>query len=161
MQEGWMIATAGMLLYAAISSGTLSASASDVTPAWPEHHGPGRTNISPDTRLLKRWPEGGPRKLWTYSDCGRGYSGVAIADGMIFTAGDFDRQEQLVALDLDGNLLWKSPNGSAWRRASPGSRATPTFSEGRLYHMNPTGRIAAFQARSGKERAPASNHSAI
>jgi len=120
-------------------------------PDWPEHHGPGRTNISADTGLLRKWPEGGPGKVWTYSKCGKGYSGVTIADGLIFTAGDFGRQEMVIALDMDGNLVWKQPNGNAWRRSSPGSRATPTYSEGAVYHMNPTGRLAAYEARSGKE----------
>jgi outer membrane protein assembly factor BamB len=118
---------------------------------WPEFHGPGRTNISPDRGLLKQWPEGGPRLLWRYSQCGEGYSGVIIADGMIFTAGDSGRQEMLLALDMNGKLLWKSPNGDAWRGASPGSRATPTYSDGAVYHMNPTGRLAACEAKSGKE----------
>ena len=119
--------------------------------AWPEFHGPGRTNISPDRGLLKQWPEGGPRLLWTYSQCGDGYSGAIIADGMIFTAGDFGREELLLALDMDGRLLWKSPNGDAWRGASPGSRATPTYSDGAVYHMNPAGRLAAYEAKSGRE----------
>jgi outer membrane protein assembly factor BamB len=118
---------------------------------WPEFHGPGRTNMSPETGLLKKWPEGGPPLVWRYSDCGVGYSGVAIAEGKIFTAGDFDDVEMLLALDLDGNLLWKAPNGRAWRGSSPGSRATPTYNEGRLYHMNPHGRLAAYEARTGKE----------
>ncbi|MHC4173768.1 MAG: PQQ-binding-like beta-propeller repeat protein [Planctomycetota bacterium] len=122
----------------------------DSSPDWPEFHGPGRTNISPDKGLLGEWPEGGPGKLWTYSQCGRGYSGVAIAQGMIFTAGDFDREQMLLALDMDGKLLWKSPNGDAWRGPSPGSRSTPTYNDGALYHMNPSGRLAAYDARSGK-----------
>jgi outer membrane protein assembly factor BamB len=75
---------------------------------------------------------------------------VSVAEGMIFTAGDFDDVEQLVALDLDGKPLWASPNGEAWHRASPGSRATPTYDQGTLYHMNPTGRLAAYHARSGQ-----------
>ena len=88
--------------------------------------------------------------LWTYSQCGKGYSGVVIADGKIFTAGDFGRDEMLLALDMEGNFLWKSRNGDAWRGASPGSRATPTYSDGAVYHMNPTGRLAAYEAKSGK-----------
>jgi outer membrane protein assembly factor BamB len=121
------------------------------TPTWPEFHGPGRTNISPEKGLLKKWPEGGPRLVWEFDQCGDGYSGVAIAQGMIFTAGDFDDAEMLVTLDMDGKLLWKSPNGKAWHGASPGSRTTPTYSDGVLYHMNPTGRLAAYDARSGRE----------
>ena len=119
-------------------------------PNWPEFHGPGRTNISPDTGLLREWPADGPQKLWTYSQCGTGYSGVSIAEGMIFTAGDSDRREMVLALSLDGRLLWQQPNGDAWRRSSPGSRATPTYSDGAVYHMNPTGRLAAYEAKSGK-----------
>ena len=70
---------------------------------------------------------------------------------MIFTAGDFDDAEMVLALDMDGKLLWKSPNGEAWRGSSPGSRTTPTYNDGAVYHMNPHGRLAAFEAQSGKE----------
>jgi outer membrane protein assembly factor BamB len=120
------------------------------TASWPEFHGPGRLNVSPEMDLLKKWPEGGPPLVWRYSQCGQGYSGVAIAEGRIFTAGDFDEVEMLLALDLQGKLLWKSPNGEAWRKASPGSRTTPTYNDGLLYHMNPLGRLAAYEARTGK-----------
>lgn len=128
----------------------LRASEGGGSPSWPEFHGPGRTNISPETGLLKKWPEGGPRLVWKYSQCGEGYSGVAIADGMIFTAGDFDDTEMLLTLDMDGKLLWKAPNGGAWHGSSPGSRTLPTYDHGVLYHMNPGGRLAAYEARTGK-----------
>ncbi len=120
-------------------------------PSWPEFHGPGRSNIAPEIGLLKRWPEGGPPLVWKYAPCGNGYSGVTIAQGMVFTAGDFGDTEMLVTLDLNGKLLWKAPNGPAWQGPSPGSRTTPTFDDGRLFHLNPNGRLAAFEARSGKE----------
>ncbi len=121
------------------------------TPAeWPEFHGPRRDNISTEKGLLKRWPEGGPRMIWKYSQCGTGYSGFAIVDGMIFTAGDFDDDEMLFALTTDGKPVWKSRNGESWQGSSPGCRATPTYVDGVLYHMNPTGTIGAFEAKSGK-----------
>jgi outer membrane protein assembly factor BamB len=120
------------------------------TASWPEFHGPGRSNVSPEKGLLKQWPEAGPPLLWKYSQCGDGYSGVSIAEGMIFTAGDFDDVEMLLALSMDGKLLWKAPNGEAWHGACPGSRTTPTYDEGSLYQMNPAGRLAAYEARSGK-----------
>jgi outer membrane protein assembly factor BamB len=121
------------------------------TANWPDFHGPGRSNISPELNLLRQWPEQGPRLLWTFAGCGQGYSGVTVAQGLIFTAGDFGKEERLLALDLKGKLVWQAPNGQAWRRSSPGSRATPTFSEGVLYHMNPLGRLAAYEAQSGAE----------
>ncbi len=134
-----------------VLTGQLPASEVGDESAWPEFHGPGRLNVSTETGLLKKWPEGGPRLLWKYSQCGAGYSGVSIAGGKIFTAGDFDDAEMIVALDLQGRLSWKSQNGDAWQKASPGSRTTPTYCEGVLFQMNPLGRLAAFEARSGKQ----------
>ena len=95
--------------------------------SWPEFHGPKRDNISPATGLLKQWPKGGPKLVWQSDQCGGGYAGVSIADGMIFTSGDFGRQEMVLALDLDGRLLWKSPNGRSWTGPHPGARTTPTY----------------------------------
>lgn len=130
---------------------TLQAGQAGTVANWPEFHGPGRSNISLEKDLLQQWPEMGPPLLWTYGSCGRGYSGVTIAEGLIYTAGDFGKEERLLALDMDGKRVWASPNGQAWRRSSPGSRATPSYSEGMLYHMNPLGRLAAYEAESGKE----------
>ncbi|MBE3098517.1 MAG: PQQ-like beta-propeller repeat protein [Planctomycetes bacterium] len=143
-------AVAAVILATGLAGAGQLPAAEAAAPGWPEFHGPGRTNISPDTGLAKQWPEGGPPLVWKYSECGNGYSGVSIADGMIFTAGDFGNQETLLALDMDGKLLWKAPNGEAWTGASPGSRTTPTYNEGALYQMNPQGRLAAFEARTGK-----------
>jgi len=119
--------------------------------SWPYFHGPARDNISTETDLLKKWPAEGPKLLWRFSGCGHGYSGVSIADGMIFTAGDFGHVEKVIALDMAGRLLWEAPNGKSWNGPHPGSRTTPAYSDGVVYQMNPTGRLAAYEARSGKE----------
>ena len=50
---------------------------------WPQFHGPNRDNMSADTGLLKEWPPEGPPLLWKFGECGKGFSGVAIANGMI------------------------------------------------------------------------------
>jgi outer membrane protein assembly factor BamB len=118
---------------------------------WPDFHGPGRTNISPEHGLLSQWPKSGPRLLWSYDGCGRGYAGVVIAEGKVFTAGDVGKEERLLAFDMQGQLLWEVPNGQAWRRSSPGARSAPTYNEGLLYHLNPLGRLAAYKAQSGRE----------
>ncbi len=123
----------------------------DGQPWWPHFHGPQRDNISRETGLLKKWPEGGPRLLWKYTAGGKGFSGVSIADGKIYTAGDFDEIEKVIALDMDGRLVWQSPNGESWQGPYPGARTTPTYSDGLLYQMNPKGRLAAYQADSGQE----------
>jgi outer membrane protein assembly factor BamB len=135
------------VLAANVAAGEAPAAAA---ASWPEFHGAGRTNISPDKGLLKQWPEGGPPLVWKYSECGQGYAGVSIADGMIFTAGYLGGEETLITLDMVGKLLWKASNGEAWSGPSPGSRSTPTYNEGVLYQMSAAGRLAAFQAKNGK-----------
>jgi hypothetical protein len=73
-----------VLLVLAIAA--VSASAAD----WPGFHGPNRDNRSPDTGLLKTWPEGGPRRMWEAAGIGEGYSTVAISGGRIYTTGAND-----------------------------------------------------------------------
>jgi outer membrane protein assembly factor BamB len=133
---------------AALACGCAAAEPSE--PYWPEFHGPGRENISRETGLLKEWPKEGPKLLWKYSECGVGYSGVSVAEGLLFTTGDFGDEELLLALDLNGQLKWKAANGAAWKGAQPGARTTPTYHEGVVYQLNPTGRLAAYEAASGK-----------
>jgi outer membrane protein assembly factor BamB len=119
-------------------------------PFWPEFHGARRDNISRETGLLEKWPEEGPRLIWKYSGCGRGYACVSVAEGLLFTSGDFDDREMLLALDLDGKLKWKAPNGRAWKGAQRGARTTPTYRDGVLYHLNPHGSLSAYTASSGE-----------
>lgn len=120
-------------------------------PWWPQFHGPQRDNISRETGLLKSWPDGGPPLVWKFSECGRGYASVIMAQGLIFTTGDFENEEFVLALDLAGNLKWKAANGQAWKGAQSGSRTTPTYHDGIVYQMNATGRLAAFEAATGKQ----------
>ena len=128
-----------------------AAAADQPKSEWPCFHGPRRDNKSAETGLLKSWPKGGPKLLWKSAQCGRGYAGVSVAQGKLFTSGDFGREEFILALDLDGKVLWRTQNGKSWRGSTPGSRATPTYSQGRLYHMSPAGRLAALDAKTGKE----------
>jgi len=119
-------------------------------PYWPQFNGPRGDNRSPDTGLLRSWPADGPRLLWNYESCGYGYSSVAIADGMIFTAGDFEDEVKVIALDMSGKLLWTAKNGKAWKTPWPGTRSTPTWNDGLVYHLGAFGRLAAYEARTGK-----------
>lgn len=144
----------GAVLACVISLAGFTSLAVDNSPpaaSWPCFHNSDRLNMSPEKGLLKRWPEGGPQLIWSYDNCGQGFSGVSIAEGMVFTAGDFPDAEKLIALDLNGKRLWEAPNGKPWVRASPGSRTTPTYDAGAVYQMNPLGRLAAFDARTGRE----------
>ncbi len=141
------------LLFVPLTLGAASAGADELDgqPWWPHFHGPQRDNVSRETGLMKRWPADGPKLVWEYGKTGEGFSGVSIADGKVFTVGDFDDVEKLLTFDLDGKLLWEATNGESWTGPYPGSRTTPAYSDGMVYQMGPKGRMAAFDADTGKE----------
>lgn len=74
---------------------------------WPQWRGPNRDGISSDTGLMKKWPDKGPRKLWQIDSVGVGYSSMVVKDGRLFTQGDLDGVEHIIAIDIkDGKTLW-------------------------------------------------------
>ncbi len=74
---------------------------------WPQWRGPNRDGISQETGLLREWPQDGPKVVWQIDTVGVGYSSMAVKDGRIFTQGDLDGVEHVIALDAaDGKILW-------------------------------------------------------
>jgi outer membrane protein assembly factor BamB len=126
-------------------------SAAIVSGGWPQFHGPNLDNLSTETGLLKSWPSGGPELLWTAKGIGSGYSSVAIANGLIYTAGNHDRNTVVSALDADGAILWQEPNGSAWTSSYEGTRGTPTIDGEHLYHQSPLGNVICMNATTGQK----------
>ena len=123
--------------------------AGDQESFWPQFHGPNRDNISTEKGLLKKWPVNGPALIWKTRGLGHGFSSISIADGMIYTASNIGEHTVVIALDLDGEILWQVKNGKAWTGAYPGSRSTPTIDGNRLYHQNPHGSIICLNAKTG------------
>ncbi len=118
---------------------------------WPQFRGPGRDGISTETGLLKQWPQAGPPLVWKTGEMGRGWSSPVIAGGRLFLSGDQDGEVVIQCLDLQGASVWRAKNGGAWTGGYPGSRASCVYSEGVVYHMNAHGRVAAYDAGTGKE----------
>jgi outer membrane protein assembly factor BamB len=75
---------------------------------------------------------------------------MAVASGIIYTAGNVEKDTVITALDASGKTLWQVKNGPAWTKDYPGTRATPTLDGDRLYHQSPLGQIVCLQARTGK-----------
>ncbi len=122
---------------------------------WPTFRGPDRTGVATDSGLLQSWPDGGPQLLWEASGVGRGYSSVAISNGMIYTMGDGipaaeNADEYLICLsESDGSELWKSPTGLAWnsgKESWQSSRSTPTVDGDRIYVVTAHGGLICFDA---------------
>ena len=127
--------TSRCLLLLSIGNFITSTEAAD----WPTFRGADRTGIAPDSNLLNRWPDGGPKLLWTATGAGRGYAGVAIVGDKIFTLGDGlseapDADEYLSCFDRKtGKRLWITKTGEPWNNGQPNwqsSRSTPTVADG-------------------------------
>ena len=140
-----------LILVGLLCSGVMQAAAAE-TDCWPRFHGPKADNISTETALLRQWPEQGPRLLWTAKSIGKGFTGVAIADGRIYTTGDVGDDLVIFALDMGGQIQWQFKNGAAWTQSGPpGARGTPTIDGNRLYHENAHDEIVCLDTKTGKK----------
>jgi outer membrane protein assembly factor BamB len=118
---------------------------------WPQFRGPRRDGVSDEKGLLAKWPEGGPKQVWSVEGMGQGFSSPVISGERIFITGDIGEELHIFALDLSGKKLWQAANGKFWQDPYPGSRASVAYSDGRIYHQNAHGRLACFDAADGKE----------
>ena len=167
MRTKCVVIGAVALLGLAAASPALAAGAAE----WPCWRGPNHDGKSPETGLLKEWPEGGPKKLWQVDGIGNGFSTVTVSGGLIYTTGDLGgRMEQgemrrgrrrtrivggkltLFALDMDGKLKWKQEVDDAYTRSHPGSRSTPTIDGDCLYLLSGNGVITCRDSKTGEEK---------
>lgn len=117
-----------------------------------EWRGSGRTGIYSETGLLKEWPADGPRLQWATEVIPKGNSSVVIANGMIYTTGVKGESDVLVALDMNGKILWQKPYGRAWTASYPESRCTPTIDGEWIYVSSSNGDVACLSALNGDVR---------
>ncbi len=143
-----LAATGGPEARAASAQASLVASDE---PGWPQFRGPRRDGISDERGLLQAWPGSGPAVLWTATHLGNGFSSPVLSRDRIFISGDIGEELHLFALDLSGRLVWTATNGVSWKNPYPGARATAAYNQGRVYLQNAHGRVASFDAASGRE----------
>jgi outer membrane protein assembly factor BamB len=121
---------------------------------WPQWLGRDRTGVSPETGLLKTWPKAGPPLAWQIKNLGDGYATPTVAAGRIFSMGNRDKTEYVMAFAEDGGKeLWATATGSV--RADGGGyegpRCSPTVDGDRVYALGLNGDLVCVQAASGKE----------
>lgn len=115
-----------------------------------------RDGIFQESELLDSWPEEGPELLWTVEGLGRGYAAPAVTGDLIFINGEEEGDAFLYALNLEGNLLWKSPNGKeflgeGFSSTYPGARSTPTVLGRQVYATSGRGQISCFKTADGEQ----------
>jgi hypothetical protein len=120
---------------------------------WPQWLGPDRDGLTKETGLLKELPEGGPKRVWLFENCGNGYAGFSIVDGALFTMGGRDEKCQLIALDANtGQELWSVELGPMLENGSgDGPRSTPTVEDGFVYALGGKGALVCVRAADGSE----------
>ena len=112
---------------------------------WPRWRGPRGDGTWHAPPLPKQWPEPGLKVLWK-RPVGGGYSGLAVANGIVYT---LDRRkeplevERLLALDAaTGEPHWSAEYPVRYEKLDYGNgpRSTPTIHAGRVYTLGGRGR---------------------
>lgn len=116
---------------------------------WPNFRGPNGDGICTEKGLLKTWPEGGPKLLWTLKGLGKGYSSVTFAGGKLLTMGDRDKKQYIMAFDAETRKeLWIAPVGGGH---GSGPRCTPAIDDGMVYGIGTDGNLVCVKLDSGQE----------
>ena len=120
---------------------------------WPQWRGVNRDDISGETGLLKKWPEGGPKKVWAFEDAGLGYSGYSIVGGTLYTMGARDAVEYVIAVDTaTGKEKWSVEAGPLYTNGwGDGPRCTPTVDGDMVYAIGGRGNLVCLKSADGKK----------
>jgi outer membrane protein assembly factor BamB len=107
---------------------------------WPQYLGPDRNASAPEARLAKTWPEGGPRKLWSFS-LGTGYGGASVQGRDVFVLDRIVGETDILrCIDLQsGKEKWNFSYDAPGKNPHPGSRSVPTVNEGYVWIVGPFG----------------------
>lgn len=134
---------------------------------WPQWMGPQRDNVWREKGILDKFPQGGPKVVWR-AKVANGYSGPAVADGLVFLTdyipdGDlsnkenwdrekFTGKERVQCFDAKtGELKWKYDYPCTYNMAYPnGPRCTPNVDAGKVYTLGAEGNLYCFDAKTGK-----------
>ncbi len=135
-----------VLLFLCFFSGQLLFASSDSN--WSRWRGPDNNGISKEVN----WNPAALNSLnkkWSVQ-LGFGYSSVSIQGRYVYTMGHKNGKDTIYCLDFNtGQTVWKH-SYKATLGSYKGTRATPIFSEGRLYTLGRDGDVFCFNAMTGK-----------
>lgn len=122
---------------------------------WPQWGGPDRNFVAPGAKVADKWPDGGPKTVWT-RDIGEGYSSILVDDGVLYTMCHKDGKEMILAYAADsGKTLWEHGyDGKTFSgmdgRFGLGPRGTPLVVGDKLYAVGIGAQMHCVDKKSGK-----------
>jgi outer membrane protein assembly factor BamB len=120
-------------------------------PYWTDFRGPARDGRYLERPIRTAWSAGGLKPLWK-QPVGGGYASFTIARGRAFTIEQRGSQEVVAAYDVQtGRELWTTAWSALFheRMGGDGPRATPTWSDGRVYALGGAGELRCLDEASG------------
>lgn len=119
---------------------------------WTDFRGPNRDGHYRERPIRTDWPAGGLTPLWK-QPIGGGYASFTIARGQAFTIEQRGAEEVVAAYDVaSGRELWTTRWQAKFEEymGGDGPRATPTWSDGRVYALGALGELRALDAATGR-----------
>ena len=107
---------------------------------WPQFQGPNRDGSSPETGLLRSWPESGPRDLGS-TPLGSGHASASVMGGEVYVLDRVDDAKDVLRCYslADGKEQWSYSYDAPGEAARPGSRTPPTLDEKYVYSVGMMG----------------------
>lgn len=136
-----LVALLTTALLSAVSCGSL------YSADWPQWRGPNRDGKSDEKLGSTDWKASPPKLLWMTEGFGAGYASVSVGDGIIYTLGDVENGQAVIAASVeDGKILWKTlVTDSRPQHSYEGSRCTPTIDGNFLYVVSSNGAIVCLK----------------
>jgi FOG: WD40-like repeat len=118
---------------------------------WTDFRGPNRDGRYEEKEVQTKWPDKGLQQIWK-QPIGIGYASFVVADGRAYTIEQRRAQEVVAAYDVaTGRELWIQGWSAEFKDdTGDGPRATPTWSDGKIYAVGATGELRCLDASNGK-----------
>ena len=145
-------------LLPSITALVLLAATTNHAADFPQWRGLKRDGHSPETGLLKEWPQDGPKLLWQVKDLNSGYSTPSVVGDRIYLISNegLENEFALALSTKDGSRVWSTKLGTVGNPKQnpsyPAARSTPTVDGKLLYALGSDGDLACLETATGKEK---------
>ena len=121
---------------------------------WPEFLGPNRDGTSPETGLIEKFPEVGPRIVWQ-KDVGTGYAAPSVRGGVLVLHHRIGGEEIVEAMNAaTGEALWRHKYPSFYEDPygfNNGPRCSPLLTADRCHTFGAEGVLKCLDLKTGAQ----------